>query len=102
MAEKSIKTPTVHWYGKWCTALLKKAIYHLRLMYFFKQKFFNSYIHLKKFQKKSGFLKVLTLTDWEIHYESFRKIPNPTAFFGDGWLNHDEITGEYLFWSQGP
>ena len=43
---------------------------------------------------------MLTLTDGEDDCESFRKNPNP-PFFGDGWLNHDEIIGETPFWGHG-
>ena len=43
---------------------------------------------------------LLTLIDWEDDCESFQKNPNP-HFFGDGWLNHDEIIGETPFWGHG-
>ena len=50
--------------------------------------------------KISKVVVYFTLTDGEDDCESFRKNPNP-PFFGDGWLNHDEIIGENPFWGHG-
>ena len=43
---------------------------------------------------------LLTVWAWVVQYQGFRKNPNP-PFFGDGWLNHDEIIGENPFWGHG-